>query len=243
MYDPDYIREQTPRIMAVLKRYFRAEISGMENLPTTPFIAAGNHSAGILIPDTLLWMGFYHLRAQNPPMLALAHNAIFDHYPQALSTAFSRLGAIRADFKLAETALQQGYAVSVYPGGDFDACRSIFQRNKVIFAGRTGYIKLAQQAGVPIVPVASQGAHKALAILWDGAPLAKWLGLDHALRLKTFPLSLLLPYGLWLGPMPPYLPLPVKIRLQVLPPIWPEGSVEAVDQSVQAALQSALEQA
>ena len=69
----------------------------------------------------------------------------------------------------------------------------------------------AREAGVPIVPVVCVGGHEALVILAEGAGLARKLGFDRRFRLKTFPLSLSLPWGLWLGPLPGYLPLPTKI--------------------------------
>jgi 1-acyl-sn-glycerol-3-phosphate acyltransferase len=163
---------------------------------------------------------------------------MFDAYPQRLASALAKLGAVRARQDVAAEALRRGYAVQVYPGGDHDACRSFFRRNEIVFAGRKGYVELARDAGVPIVPVVSVGAHEALVVLWDGVPLAKRLGLDRRFRLKAFPLSLSLPWGLWLGPLPGYMPLPTKISVRVLPPISPEGGdIDSIDARVRASMQ------
>ncbi len=120
--------------------------------------------------------------------------------------------------------------------------RSFTRRNKVVFAGRKGYVELAREAGVSIVPVVCVGGHEALVVLWDGASLARRLGLDRRFRLQTFPLSLSLPWGLWLGPLPGYVPLPAKISVRVLPPVSPDdGDVDAVDARVRESMQCAAD--
>ena len=236
--DPEFQRRHAGWITRTLRTWFRADIQGMENLPQGPFVGVGNHSGGALIPDTLLWVGTYHTSGRQPPMVTLAHDGMFDAYPRGLASALAKLGAVRARQEIAAEALRRGFAVQVYPGGDHDACRSFFRRNEIIFAGRKGYVELAKEAGVPIVPVVSVGAHEALVVLWDGASLARRLGIDRRFRLKTFPLSLCLPWGIWLGPLPGYVPLPAKISLRVLPPISPEGEdIDAIDARVRASMQ------
>jgi 1-acyl-sn-glycerol-3-phosphate acyltransferase len=168
---------------------------------------------------------------------------MFDSFPAPLARWVARYGAIRAGRERTLEALRQGYAVQVYPGGDHDACRPFRDRNKLVFAGRTGYVDLAREAGVPIVPVASVGGHETLIILREGRRLARWLGVDRSLRLKSFPLSLSLPWGLWLGPLPGYLPLPARIEIEVLPPITVAGdrSTLEIDAEVRAILQATLD--
>lgn len=241
-YDPAYVATQAEAIRKFTHRYFRARIEGMEQLPESPFLAVGNHSGGTLIPDALVWLSAYHTAGRHTRLLTLAHPAIFSLYPKRLTRSLARLGAIRADARLALRALREGNALQVYPGGDADACRSFRRRNTIVFGGQTGYVKLAQKAGVAIVPVVSIGAHESLCILWDGARLARWLGVDRRWRLRTWPLSLCLPWGVWLGPLPGYLPLPSKIVVRVLPPQSTHGDVDAVDRRVRAVMQEALDE-
>lgn len=240
-YDRAYVAKQAAAIRNVTHKWFRARIEGFAHVPDAPFVAVGNHSGGTLIPDTLVWVSAYHVSGRRTPLLTLAHPGIFSFYPKRLARSLARLGAIRADPRLALQALRAGNAVQVYPGGDIDACRPFRRRNRIVFDGHRGYVKLAQKAGVPIVPVVSLGAHEALIVLWDGAPLARFLGLDRRFRLKALPLSLCLPWGLWLGPLPGYLPLPTKIVVRVLPPIDPAGDVDEIDRRVRDAMQTALD--
>jgi 1-acyl-sn-glycerol-3-phosphate acyltransferase len=218
-YDAAYVRRMAPKWKRALHAYFRAQVHGLERLPSGPFLAVGNHSGAGLIPDTLVWLAAYHDAGRATPLLTLAHDQMFDAFPRPLKAWVARFGAIRADRELALAALRSGYALQVYPGGDHDACRPFSQRNRVVFAGRRGYVALARAAGVPIVPVAAVGGHEALIILLEGQRLARWLGVDRSRRLKSFPISLSIPWGLWVGPLPGYVPLPTKIEIEVLDPI------------------------
>lgn len=241
-YDAQYVREMAPRWKRALHAYFRVQVHGFDRLPDTPFLAVGNHGGGGLVPDTLVWLATYHSAGRSTPLLTLAHDQMFAAYPDALKRWVARFGAIRADRELALAALRSGYAVQVYPGGDHDACRPFSQRNRIVFAERRGYVDLARAAGVPIVPIAAVGGHEALIILREGKRLARWLGVDRKRRLKSFPLSLSIPWGLWVGPLPGYVPLPTKIELEVLDPIavGSHGDLE-IDLRVREALQASVD--
>ena len=178
-FDPEAVRRQAPRLTGALRRWFRADVAGLEHLPPGSFVGVGNHSGATLTPDTLLWVGTHHLSGRSPPLLTLAHDGMFDLYPGWLARGLSRLGAIRASRENALEALRRGYSVQVYPGGDYDACRSFSRRHHIVFGGRTGYVTIAREAGVPIVPVVAAGGHEALFVIWEGAPLARALRLDR----------------------------------------------------------------
>lgn len=241
--DPDFLARHREWITWLTHTWFRADVHGMELLPDRPFLGVGNHSGAAMIPDTLVWLGAYHTEDRQPPLVTLAHDQLFDAYPEKLAWALTKLGGVRARRELALEAFRRGYAVQVYPGGDHDACRPFSQRGKIVFGGRKGYVELAREANVPIVPVVSVGGHEALVILTRGTKLAKWLGVDRRFRLKALPLSLSVPWGLWLGPLPGYLPLPTKIVVKVLPSIDPhQGDVDEVDARVRGALQRAADE-
>ena len=64
----------------------------------------------------------------------------------------------------------------VYPGGDYDTMRPTAQQNIIDFKGRTGYVRAAIAAGVPIVPAVSIGGQETQLFLTRGAWMAKRLG-------------------------------------------------------------------
>ncbi len=91
--------------------------------------------------------------------------------------------------------------------------------NRVDFGGRKGFIRLALEHDVPIVPVVSVGGQETALFLSRGDRLARLLGLDKLFRLKVLPISLALPWGLNVGDMLGHIPLPAKITVETLPPI------------------------
>jgi 1-acyl-sn-glycerol-3-phosphate acyltransferase len=137
--------------------------------------------------------------------------------------------------------------VLVYPGGDREVHRPSWDSARVDFDGRKGFIKLALNAGVPIVPVVSIGGQETALFLSHGSRLAHVLGVDRSLRLKVLPISLAIPWGLNVGDFLGHLPLPAKITIEVLPPIdvaaefGPEPDLDDVYEHVITVMQDALD--
>ena len=124
-----------------------------------------------------------------------------------------------ASHRHAREALDSGAAVLVFPGGDWEVHRPSWQANRIDFAGRKGFIKLALAQGVPIVPVVTAGGQETALFLSRGSWLARITRADRTLRLKVIPISLALPWGLNVGDLLGHIPLPAKITIEVLPPI------------------------
>jgi 1-acyl-sn-glycerol-3-phosphate acyltransferase len=240
--DAEYAVTQSAKIKRLVHAWFRAQVRGKHHIPDRNFIAVGNHSGGTLMPDMLVWLSDYISAQTHTPLLALTNPLLFEYYPKRIARSLARMGAVRADPRVALQALAQGYALQIYPGGDRDACRSFVKRNTICFYDNQAYAKLALKTGTPILPVVSHGGHNGLLILNDGFRIARKFKLDRHFGLRAFPLSLCLPWGLWLGPLPGYFPLPCKITVEVLPPIAAEGSVHELDQRVRQALQDKLDQ-
>ncbi len=141
-------------------------------------------------------------------------------------------------------AFERGNHVLVFPGGDVEQGKSFADRDKIVFAGRRGFARLAIDGGVPIVPVVTAGAGESLLVLSDGQRLARALRLDRTLRMKALPVSVSLPWGLSVGVvgLVPYLPLPTKLTTAVLDPMWPvDGeSPDAFGDRVETTMQTAL---
>src|SRR3954470_9822853 len=216
--DPDYIRETLPRLWLLSSLWFRGEVRGLGNVPEEgPVLMVGNHSGGNLTPDTFIFtLAFSTYFGVERPFHQLAHNLVMaSPYAQLLRSG----GSVAASHENSRTALDSGAALLVYPGGDWEVHRPSWERNRVDFAGRKGFIRLALDAGVPIVPVISVGGQETALFLSRGAWLAQLLRLDRYLRLKVLPISLALPWGLNIGDFLGHFPLPAKITVEVLEPI------------------------
>ena len=227
--DPEFIRAQLPGMWLLASLYFRAEVRGLDRVPETgPVLFVGNHSGGNMTPDTLVFMlAFNTYFALERPIYALAH-ALVTSWP-LLGSFLKRWGVLTAGPDAAARALRSGGCVLVYPGGDVDAHRPWTARHEVRFDGRKGFIRLAREAGVPIVPVVSAGGHDTFMTLTDGRRLAKALRLDKLARLKVLPISLALPWGINVGDFFGHLPFPAKIRVEVLDPIDVQAQFGADD--------------
>ena len=217
--DPDYIRESLPRQWLLSSLYFRAEVRGLGNIPEKgPVLLVGNHSGGNLTPDTIVFtLAFCAYFGVERPFYQLAHNLVLSMPGLSFLRKF---GTVAASPRNARRALESGAALLVYPGGDHEVHRPSWQRHTVDFDGRKGFIRLALEQDVPIVPVVSVGGQETALFLTQGRGLARALRLDRMFRLKVLPISLALPWGFNVGDMLGHIPLPAKITIQVLPPIY-----------------------
>ena len=156
-----------------------------------------------------------------------------------------RLGVIHASRENAAKALHSGAVVLVFPGGDYDSFRPTLTQNVIDFDGRTGYVRTAIEAGVPIVPAVSIGGQETQLFLTRGTWLAKRLGLKR-IRMEILPVTIGFPFGLTVL-FPANLPLPAKIVYQVLEPIdivaqfGENPDVDEVDAHVRSVMQTALD--
>lgn len=237
--DPDYIRDQLPGLWLLASLYFRADVRGLDRIPAQgPVLLVGNHSGGNVPPDTFVFtLAFCSYFGVERPFYQLVHNLV------ALYPALGwlrKFGTVAASPDNARLALQSGAAVLVYPGGDYEVYRPSWQRHVVDLGGRKGFVRLARETGVPIVPVASVGGQETALFLGRGQGLARLLMLDRVFRLKSVPISVALPWGLnvtdWLG----HIPLPAKIAIEVQQPIEPTADDQATYDAVVASLQAGV---
>jgi 1-acyl-sn-glycerol-3-phosphate acyltransferase len=213
--DPDYIRENLPGSWLLASFYFRADVRGLHHIPSDgPVLLVGNHSGGNMTPDTIVFtLAFSTYFGVERRFYQLAHNLVL---AMPHLSFLRKYGTVAAGQDNARKALRSGAAVLVYPGGDYEVHRPSWKGGKVDFGGRDGFVRLALEEGVPIVPVVSAGGQETALFLSRGERLAKLLRVDRLLRLKVLPISLSLPWVLNVGDMLGHLPLPAKIQVRVL---------------------------
>ena len=242
-WDPVFTEQLTKLVGPLIKRYFRSEVRGLDSMPSAGgVLVVSNHSGGMFTPDVLVFAPpFYEKFGYDRPLYTLGHYGIFIG---PLSGYLRRAGVIEASRENAAKALRSGAIVLVFPGGDYDSYRPTFE-NKIDFAGRTGYVRTALEAGVPIVPVVSIGAQESQLFLTRGNWLAKRIGLQR-LRAEILPVTFGFPFGFSVF-FPPNVPLPTKIVTQVLEPIdvverfGEDADIDEVDAHVRSVMQAALD--
>lgn len=227
--DPVFIRRFAP-LIARYASFFQPEIRHIEYVPETgPVLLVGNHSSTFYMPD--MWittLAILSWRGLEQPEYVLTHNAFL--IVPGLRGILSRLGSIPAGDKEAEAALSNQALLLVYPGGDYEACRPWSERDRIDFAGRKGFVKLALRSQVPVVPVVAHGAQHTVVVLSRGERLARAFGLNR-LRAKVLPIVLGPPFGVTAIPPPP---MPAAITVEFLPPLdWTRlGPDAASDEAV-----------
>jgi 1-acyl-sn-glycerol-3-phosphate acyltransferase len=226
------MRAQKPVWDALNKFYFRLETSGWDRLPEETSLLIGNHSGGSLTMDawTLVfawWERFGTERVLHPT----AHDVLMA--TPGLGDYFRQAGVIPASRQGVTAALSAGCDVIIWPGGDVDAMRNWRKRDQAVLGGRKGFVRQAIRSGVPIVPVASVGGHDTVFVLSEGQWIANGLdrisGLKRKLRGTRLPIVLGMPFGLTIETVPTHLPLPAKIRTELLEPIHVDKDPERVN--------------
>src|SRR3954449_2812945 len=245
--DPDYIRETLPGLWLLASFYFRADVQGLDKIPGEgPVLLVGNHSGGNVTPATLVFtLAFATWFGVERRFFQLAHNLVLAM--PGLGT-LRKYGTVAASHENARKALETGAALLVYPGGDYEVHRPTWDSAKVNFNRRKGWIRLALDNNVPVVPLVANGGKEAAPFLSRGERLARLLRLDKMFRLKVLPISIAIPWGLNIGDMLGHWPLPAKLTMKALPAIDlrkefgrnpdPDEIYESVLGRMQAALDS-----
>ena len=243
-WNPEYIERALPVLGPLFKGYFRGEVRGLERIPAQgPALLVGNHSGGTMIADTFLFtMCFYEHFGPQRRFHQLAH----DLAARLPGLGIRPFGTVKASHENAKRAFERDALVLVYPGGDYETFRPSWHSDQIEFGGRKGFVKLAMESGVPIVPIVSIGGQESGLFVTRGERLAKLARLDKLARIKVLPVSLGPPFGVNLLDLPLRLPLPSKITIEVLPPIdlkerfGPEPDPEAVYEELTEEMQEVL---
>jgi len=201
----------------LLDYWFRMEVSGWDRIPEPPALVVGIHS-GAPFPWDAWAVGIQWWRhfGTDRPLHGTAHDALMA-FP-VIGAYFRKMGVLPAAPDSITTALAAERDVVLYPGGERDSLREWTKRDEAHLAGRTGFVKLAIDTGVPIVPVATVGGPDAMPVLASGRRLAKLLRLDRVARLKMFPVALQAPWCISPALLPE-IPFPTKIRAAFQEPI------------------------
>jgi 1-acyl-sn-glycerol-3-phosphate acyltransferase len=216
-WDPEYIRRVLPIWRTGLRAYFRGEVRGLENIPEDgPALLVGNHSGGTMIADTFVFATeFYAHFGPDRRFHQLAH----DIAARLPATGLSKWGTVAANHENARTAFARGAPVLVYPGGDYETFRPTWHSDRIEFGGRKGFIRLALEEGVPIVPVVAIGGQETAMFVTRGERAARVTRWSELTRIKVLPVALAPPFGISVLDLPGRVPLPAKITVEVLPPV------------------------
>jgi 1-acyl-sn-glycerol-3-phosphate acyltransferase len=230
-HDPAFLEQAAPLLEFLWSRYFRVTLLGVENVPDQgPALLVGNHSGGIPYDGAMLLYGLYRNHPKHRRVRPLVANFVFR--AGWMANIVARVGGVRASTETAIPLLSAGELVAVFPEGLKGVGKLYRERYRLARFGRGGFVRLARQAQVPILPVAVVGAEEIHPVIGKITRLAEPLGLPYIPITPTFP---------WLGPLG-LLPVPTKWSIQIGPPIAPppEGD-EAATARVAEEVRSAID--
>ena len=253
---PENIERSLPLLEWITHTYFQTQTDGWEHVPADQVMLIGSHNGGLAAPDTLATTyEWFHQFGTERLSYALMDSRMWRAMPPIARMA-THLGAIRAEPRMAIAALRQGASLAIYPGGAKDVFRPYSLRHRIFLNGNQGFVKLALEYEVPIVPVISHGAHETLIVLAEIYDNIKaiapgkipWpLGIDPS----VMPIYLGWPWGLAIGPLP-NIPFPRPLHVRICPPIrftryGPEAArdrayVDECYRLVETTMQQALDQ-
>jgi 1-acyl-sn-glycerol-3-phosphate acyltransferase len=195
----------TARARALLdwlcRSWWRVDVAGIEDVPRDePVLFVANHS-GLLPYDGLMIAHVVERETGRRPRFLVADWLVTLPFAQPW---LARVGGVRACRENAHRLLESGHSVIAFPEGSKGAAKVFADRYRLQRFGRGGVIRVAIEAGVPIVPVSVVGAEEAHPILFKLHTAARSVGLPFLPVTPTFP---------WLGPVG-LLPLPSKWRLR-----------------------------
>jgi 1-acyl-sn-glycerol-3-phosphate acyltransferase len=242
--DYDFMERQKFLWNSLMDYWFRMEIEGWERIPDPPALLVGIHSGAPFVWDAwTVGVQWWRRFGDERPLHGTAHDALMAL--PLVGDYFRKMGVLPAAPDSMASALAAGHDVALWPGGERDSLRTWTRRDEADLAGRTGFVRLAINSGVPIVPIATVGGPDAMPVLASGRRLAKALQLDKVARLKMFPIALQAPWGISPALLPE-IPLPAKIRTAFQEPIeldhdperardddYVEGIYEDVQDSIQ----------
>jgi 1-acyl-sn-glycerol-3-phosphate acyltransferase len=181
----------------VYRYYFRAECHGIENLPASGRVVLVSNHSGQLPFDALVIGSACFLEPPQPRLVRAMVEFFVPTVPFA-SYLFARWGQITGTPENCRRLLAADEAVLVFPEGARGISKSFSKRYQLAEFG-SGFMRLALEAGAPIVPVAVIGAE-------EQAPAMNMKLLAKLLGVPAFPIV----------PYPPFVaavPLPVKYRV------------------------------
>jgi 1-acyl-sn-glycerol-3-phosphate acyltransferase len=223
-----------------LYRYwFRAEVEGIENVPSTGgALLVANHG-GALPPDAAIIAKAIREEHPHPRPLNITVEHFFKGYP-GFSMLIPKIGGVPAHPANVQRLLyDEEQLVLVFPEGRKATEKLYKDRYRLRRFGRGGFVEAAMRARAPIVPVCVVGAEEA-------APVFAQIGLMRRLTgLLYFPITPTFPHFGLLG-MLGYLPAKFKIRF--LEPVrfdeeglnQDKALVQTVAQDVRARIQEEL---
>ena len=190
--------------------WFRAEVQGIENVPSDGgALLVSNHS-GALPPDAAMIARAIREEHPHPRKLNITVEHFFKGYP-GFSMLIPKIGCVAAHPANVHRLLyDEEELVLVFPEGRKGTEKLYKDRYRLRRFGRGGFVEAAMRAEAKLVPVCVVGAEEAAPVFAQVGLLKRLTGLIYFPLTPTFP---------WFGPLGMLGYLPAKFKVRFLEPI------------------------
>ncbi|MCA9682017.1 MAG: acyltransferase family protein, partial [Myxococcales bacterium] len=175
--------------------YFRVRAYDIQNVPDRgPVMLISNHSGGLPNDAGMIIASLFF--AHEPPRLGHGMVEKFAQTWPFMGPLFSRVGQLPGLPEHATRLLRDGRALLVFPEGARGTGKLYRDRYQMVRFG-TGFMRIALETGVPIVPLAFIGGEEAIPTIHHSKTLAKIFNAPYV-------------------PITPYLlPLPLPVHCEI----------------------------
>jgi 1-acyl-sn-glycerol-3-phosphate acyltransferase len=208
-FDPEYNDAVVlPTLRFFYDKWFRVEVSGIENLPSSGAgLVVANHAGTVPFDGPMLSVAVHDHHPAHRNLRLLAADMLFDL--PVLGPIARKAGHTMACNTDANRLLGNGELTAVFPEGYKGLGKPFRDRYKLQRFGRGGFVSAALRAKAPIIPCSIVGSEEIYPMLADVKLLARVLGMPY------FPITPLFPLA---GPLG-LVPLPSKWHIAFGEPI------------------------
>ena len=209
--DYGFDREVTERLLLtamrpIAQKWFRIEVIGAENIPTSGgALVVSNHSGTVPLDGVMTGLSIHDHTGRF--LRPLGADLVFKL--PVVGDLARKGGATLACNDDAERMLRGGELVGVWPEGFKGIGKPFSERYKLQRFGRGGFVSAALRTAVPIIPTSVVGAEEIYPLVGNIPSLARLLGIPYLPITPLFPL---------LGPLG-LVPLPSKWLIEFGEPI------------------------
>jgi 1-acyl-sn-glycerol-3-phosphate acyltransferase len=157
-------REEVAKANRLKKWYFDPVFEGLENIsPDRPTLLVGNHSRFAGLEMQLFYDTIYAERGVFVRGLSDRMHYKIPVWRDVLTAA----GAVLGSRDMCSAMMEAGHTLLVYPGGGREVTKGRGTNYKLLWEGRTGFVRMAIKHGYTITPFCSVGPDDAFDVLFD----------------------------------------------------------------------------
>ena len=188
-FDPQYNDAVVlPTLRFFYEKWFRVEVTGIENLPASGAgLVVANHAGTVPFDGPMLAVAVRDHHPAHRNLRLLAADMLFDM--PVLGPIARKAGHTMACNTDANRLLSGGELTAVFPEGYKGLGKPFRDRYKLQRFGRGGFVSAALRAKAPIIPCSIVGSEEIYPMVADVKLLARLLGVPYFPVTPLFPLA------------------------------------------------------